>query len=298
MESTTRPAARSAWNGSVERRTEWLPPAAREAPARASAQGPLPLSGSARRELLGLATGSTGDEVRRSRALIVLLAADGHSNAAIAARVGVSLPTVLRWQRRYLDHGLRGLGDDERTGRPRAVDRELIVRTTARPPSGRPAWTCRALAHALGVSAASVSRCWREVGLAPQRTGTLKFGTRPFLEARHFVIVGQCAGIRGRAAALLLDPPTPAQGVLGPVASPGELVRSAVRRFGSERLHVVCDPFAASTLRDSPATRAWWSGQPRLCLHETAPTQPWQSLVAAWAASVGDTGRDDVSEFR
>ena len=44
------------------------------------------------------------------RARIVLLAGDGHSNTEIAARLGVSRPTVLHWRGRYLEGGLLLLG--------------------------------------------------------------------------------------------------------------------------------------------------------------------------------------------
>jgi transposase len=52
------------------------------------------------------------------RAEIVLLAADGHSNAGIAGQLGVCLDTVRKWRRRFTESGLAGLRDRERSGRP------------------------------------------------------------------------------------------------------------------------------------------------------------------------------------
>ncbi|MBC7561077.1 MAG: helix-turn-helix domain-containing protein, partial [Dermatophilaceae bacterium] len=52
------------------------------------------------------------------RARIVLLAAQGVSNTAIAAMVGVSRPTVILWRNRYAAAGIGGLGDLARSGRP------------------------------------------------------------------------------------------------------------------------------------------------------------------------------------
>jgi DNA-binding NarL/FixJ family response regulator len=43
------------------------------------------------------------------RARIVLLAADGMSNTAIAEKVGVARPTVIDWRSRYESSGLAGL---------------------------------------------------------------------------------------------------------------------------------------------------------------------------------------------
>ena len=64
------------------------------------------------------------------RARIVLAAADGEANERIAARVGVSKVTVLQWRSRYAEHGLKGLVDLERSGRPRVIDHRKIVATT------------------------------------------------------------------------------------------------------------------------------------------------------------------------
>ena len=68
------------------------------------------------------------------RARIVLAAADGEANERIAARVGVSKVTVLQWRSRYAEHGLKGLVDLERSGRPRVIDHRKIVATTLKPP--------------------------------------------------------------------------------------------------------------------------------------------------------------------
>ena len=44
------------------------------------------------------------------RARIVLLAAQGVANTRIAQEVGVSVPTVISWRRRYEARGLAGAG--------------------------------------------------------------------------------------------------------------------------------------------------------------------------------------------
>ncbi|WP_028281370.1 helix-turn-helix domain-containing protein, partial [Arthrobacter sp. H5] len=52
------------------------------------------------------------------RARIVLAAARGHTNAAIAADVGMHIDTVRKWRHRFYHHRLEGLADLPRTGRP------------------------------------------------------------------------------------------------------------------------------------------------------------------------------------
>src|SRR3954470_3929193 len=88
------------------------------------------------------------------RARIVLLAGEGHSNTEIAARVGVSRPTVIHWRDRYGEGGVAALGDRPRSGRPRRVDEAQVVVATLTPPPQRLGvthWSSRLLAGELGL---------------------------------------------------------------------------------------------------------------------------------------------------
>jgi transposase len=71
------------------------------------------------------------------RAQIVLAAAAGKANAAIAAELGVHVDTVRKWRRRFATGRLAGLTDAPRTGRPpvfTAADRaEAIALACALP---------------------------------------------------------------------------------------------------------------------------------------------------------------------
>jgi transposase len=53
------------------------------------------------------------------RAKIVLAAANGQTNAVIAAELRMHIDTVRKWRRRFCQHGLDGLKDQSRSGRPR-----------------------------------------------------------------------------------------------------------------------------------------------------------------------------------
>lgn len=89
------------------------------------------------------------------RARIVLLASQGVANALISELVGVSRPTVNLWRGRYLEHGLEGLVDIPRPGRPKVVDDAAIITATPRPSPlkrlGVTHWSSRLLAPRLGV---------------------------------------------------------------------------------------------------------------------------------------------------
>ena len=52
------------------------------------------------------------------RAKLVLLAANGHTNREIAARVDMSADRVADWRRRFAAEGIEGLEDRARSGRP------------------------------------------------------------------------------------------------------------------------------------------------------------------------------------
>ena len=111
------------------------------------------------------------------RSRIVLLAAQGTSNREIAVRLALSLKTVGKWRRRFLQHGMAGLYDEIRSGRPRTLDDEQIATVLERTLSTRPAnsthWSCRELASETGLSKSSVHRIWSAFGVKPHRWQTM-----------------------------------------------------------------------------------------------------------------------------
>ena len=66
------------------------------------------------------------------RARIVLLAAEGLSNTAIAEKLGVSRLTVGTWRRRFAERRLEGLDDEPRPGAPRKIGDDKIVEVVTR----------------------------------------------------------------------------------------------------------------------------------------------------------------------
>jgi len=124
------------------------------------------------------------------RARIVLLAAEGHTNTEIAARVGCSRQAVVRWRGRYARHGVDGLEDQPRSGRPRTIEdarrAEIVAVTLAGPPADLAIthWSTRTLAKHLKVSRMTVARVWADHDLVPHRLETFKFSTDPELLAK------------------------------------------------------------------------------------------------------------------
>jgi DNA-directed RNA polymerase sigma subunit (sigma70/sigma32) len=52
------------------------------------------------------------------RARTILLLGDGVTQAEVARRVGLRRRIVRKWAERFVEHGLRGLDDAPRSGRP------------------------------------------------------------------------------------------------------------------------------------------------------------------------------------
>ena len=128
------------------------------------------------------------------RARIVLACADGGSNVAVAARLGVNYKTVSRWRSRFLRKRLDGLTDDPRPGVPRTITdaqvEDVVVRTLEEVPEGATHWSKRELAREAGISPSSVQRIWRAFGLQPWRTETFKISPDPLLIDKIRDVVG------------------------------------------------------------------------------------------------------------
>src|SRR3954462_7594070 len=135
------------------------------------------------------------------RARIVLQAADGVPGKQIAAIVGCAEPTVVTWRGRSAEHGLAGLDDLPRPGKPPQLPEALRVRvlelTLTEPPDqfGATHWSSRLPATALAgegtpISHATVARIWHRFGVQPWRAQTFTFSTDPELEAKIRDVVG------------------------------------------------------------------------------------------------------------
>ncbi len=127
------------------------------------------------------------------RAQVVLHAAHGRSNARIARVTGLHLDTLRRWRGRFAEHGLVGLSDRERSGRPPsytalqvAEAKALAWRLPAETEAPLARWSCRELAAELAahgitgpVSASTVRRWPAEDALNPCQHRSWIFITDP-----------------------------------------------------------------------------------------------------------------------
>src|SRR5271167_3062313 len=117
------------------------------------------------------------------RARIILGAAAGKSNNALAKELETSRPTVLDWRQRFAKGGVKALYEDRPRGRSftplvRAKEAEVVAMTQTAPTQATH-WSCRRMAKICGISKASVQRIWRANGLKPHLLRTSKFSNDP-----------------------------------------------------------------------------------------------------------------------
>src|SRR5512140_1877981 len=204
-----------------------------------------------RRLLLARARRSSGEHRDVLRARIVLAAAGGAANAGIARELAVGVDTVRKWRRRFSEHGLDGLRDLPRSGRPRAFAAAVVAEVKALAcelPAGSDTplakWSCSDLATEAvnrgilaSVSASTVRRWLASDALKPWQNRSWIFPRDPDFAVKAARIVLAAAG--GAANA----------GIARELAVGVDTVRKWRRRFSEHGL---------DGLRDLPR-----SGRPR-----------------------------------
>ena len=144
-----------------------------------------------------------------ARAKLVLWAAQGESNFAIAQRLGWSMPTVGKWRRRFVEHRVAGLHDELRPGRPRTYGDEqvagLINRVLRSKPKNATHWSVRSVAEQTAISKSTVARYFTLFGLQPHRSKSFKLSTDPFFVEKVRDVVGLYLNPPDQALVLCVD---------------------------------------------------------------------------------------------
>lgn len=148
-----------------------------------------------RRTLKSWTRASTTQQRIVMRAKIVIAAAEGHTNSAIASEVGTSAVTVSKWRRRFAQQRLSGLQDAVRPGRPPTYDTDTEMRILTvldeKPPDGYATWNGPLIAKALGdVSVHQVWRVLRRHGISLQRRRSWCISTDPEFAQKAADIIG------------------------------------------------------------------------------------------------------------
>ena len=145
--------------------------------------------------LVALSRGKKVSVRLAQRAALVLLAADGQENIAIAASLKITRQRVARWRGRYAAQGLEGIAmDAPRSGRiPKlssASKRQVVKRTLEEQPPAATHWSRSTMASASGLSDSTVGRIWKAHGLKPHLSRTFKLSNDKHFAEKLEAIVG------------------------------------------------------------------------------------------------------------
>jgi len=186
------------------------------------------------------------------RARIVVLAADGLSNVAVAEKVGVNQATVVKWRKRFLERRLDGLIDEPRPGAPRTITdadvEAVVVRTLEDKPTDTTHWSTRDLAKKTGMSASSVGRIWQAFGLRPWMTDTFKLSEDPQFVDKVRDVVGLYMNPPEHAVVMCVDEKTSIQALDRTQPSLPMRPGQVERRTHDYKRNGVTDLFAALNL--------------------------------------------------
>ena len=112
------------------------------------------------------------------RARIVLAAAAGTENAAIARDLGCSVNTARTWRGRFAVHGIPGIFGRPRSGRPEthgpSARLAIVATATSAPPEGESQWSHSMIAselrrRGLDVSPATAGRVLADAHVRPHK---------------------------------------------------------------------------------------------------------------------------------
>jgi transposase len=159
-------------------------------------------------EVLARSSAAPHREVVRAQAL--LLASQGLANTAIAAQVGVSASSIVAWRERLAAEGLAKFaqvrkGRGRRPEIPQEKIDEIVKLTQESKPEGETHWSCRTMARATGVSAATVQRVWHARGLKPHLVENFKLSNDMRFDEKLVDVVGLYMDPPDKAVVLCID---------------------------------------------------------------------------------------------
>ena len=196
------------------------------------------------------------------RCRMILRCADGLTNKAVAAEIGVHEHTVGKWRRRFLKARIEGLSDEPRPGRPRTLTDDQVAKVVERTLETTPAdathWSLRSMARESGLSHTTVRRIWAAFSVQPHRSETFKLSSDPLFVDKVRDIIGLYLSPPDRALVLCVDEKSQIQAldrtqpVLPMLPGMPERRTHDYKRHGTTSLFAALDaPPAASSPRGS-----------------------------------------------
>ena len=171
---------------------------------------PLVISDEQREVLEKLSVSRTAAHRDVQRASVLLMAGRGMASTRIAAVAGLSATTVAAWRGRFEQEGLKAFsgvrpGRGRKPSIPPEKVAEIVHATLHEKPAGETHWSCRSMAKAQGVSAATVQRIWTARGLKPHQVKTFKLSNDKRFEEKLVDVVGLYLNPPEHAIVLCMD---------------------------------------------------------------------------------------------
>lgn len=128
------------------------------------------------------------------RARIILVCATGKQNQAVASEYKTTEMRVSKWRKQYAEHGIAGLKDERRPGKPEtygeAFRDRLLSKLETEPPEGLSRWDCPTLAEQFRASNHAVWRALKKEGIYLHRARSWCVSTDPEFAEKSANIIG------------------------------------------------------------------------------------------------------------
>jgi putative transposase len=134
---------------------------------------PIELTVAEKEDLLTMSRSLKLERRYVDRAEIILLSEQGLSMNDIVEQTGLSKPVVNKWRQRFREHGIDGLKDAPRSGKPRTITPEqqamVIDKACSKPKGGYTNWSQKRIADQVGISQSKVFQILKQADLKPHK---------------------------------------------------------------------------------------------------------------------------------
>lgn len=150
------------------------------------------------------------------RANVIILSSEGLTIDQIMQDTKLSRRAVNKWRQRFKSHGIGGLKDAPRKGKPPVISQEkkllVIQKACSKPEGGYTNWSQARIAKEVGISQSKVFQILKETDLKPHKTEYwCGKSPDPEFEAKMIAIVGLYMNPPENAIVLCVDEKTQIQ---------------------------------------------------------------------------------------